>query len=138
MREVLPERLWLSNAVEVGDVRRVLSFGVEALVDLAADEPILVHLPRDLVYLRFPLVDGDGNNSSVIQAAVDVASHFVKTEIPTVVFCSAGLSRSPCIVAAAIAKARGIDPHTSLEQVVKDPPSDISPLLWQSIVNACF
>ena len=138
MREILADTLWLSNAVEIRNMRRVLSFGVEVIVDLAADEPVLHNIPRDVAYLRFPLNDGGGNDPAILCAAVDAVARFIRCGKPIVVFCSAGLSRSPCVSAAAIAKARGLDPHNALEQVVRDKPSDVSALLWQAIVDSCF
>ncbi len=138
MREIIHGRLWLGNAIESRDIKRVLDLGVQAIVDVAADEPLLEKLPRDIVYCRFPLVDGDGNDPVIIRAAVQTTAAFIREATPTLVFCSAGLSRSPSVVAAALARARGIEPHVALAEVADTGPSQISPVLWQQIVTTCF
>ena len=138
MREIIAGKLWLGNAVVMRDIRHVLAHGVEAIIDVAADEPILSKLPRDVIYCRFPLVDGGGNDPLIIRSAVETTASFVRNSKPTVVFCSAGLSRSPCVVAAAVAMTQGDDPHARLEEVASTGPSEVSPLLWADIVNACL
>ncbi len=60
MRQIPPYSLWLGHAGHVRDLRTVLAAGIVALVDLALDEPP-ASLTRELVYCRFPLVDGPGN-----------------------------------------------------------------------------
>jgi hypothetical protein len=61
MREIIPRRLWLGNASDVRDLRRIHDLGVAAIVDLALEESV-PQLTRDLIYCRFPLVDGSGNS----------------------------------------------------------------------------
>src|SRR5215207_1271751 len=61
MRKVDGYPLWIGNA---GDLRRSMELhaqGIEAVVDLAASEPAAT-LPREVVYCRFPIVDGGGNS----------------------------------------------------------------------------
>jgi len=48
MREVRPG-LWIGNALESRDLTRVLELGMEALVDLAIEEPP-ASLVRELTY----------------------------------------------------------------------------------------
>lgn len=67
MREVIVNRLWIGNALDARDVSGVLRLGIEAVVDLAIEEPPIQY-PRDLVYCRFPLVDGAENSPSVLRA----------------------------------------------------------------------
>ena len=40
--------------------------------------------------------------------------------------------------AAAIATAQELDPHQALERVVKDKPSDVSPVFWRAVLKTCF
>ena len=105
MRAVIPKLLWIGNALDARDIKTVLGVGVTAIIDLAIEEPS-IQFPRDIVYCRFPLIDGEGNSPPVLRAAIQMTAHFVRSEISTLVACSAGMSRSPAIVAAALAARR--------------------------------
>ena len=59
MREVPSASLWIGNALDARDTSRLLAAGFEAVIDLAIEEPPCA-LPREMVYGRFPLVDGEG------------------------------------------------------------------------------
>lgn len=102
MREVIPQRLWIGNAIDARDVTRVLDHGISAIVDLAIEEPP-IQFPRDVVYCRFPLADGAGNQPAILRAAIETTANFIASGTPTLVGCGAGMSRSPAIVAAATA-----------------------------------
>ena len=112
--EIIPSRLWIGNVGDARDVRSILNLGVEAVIDLACNE-LPVKVPRDIVYLRLPIVDGTGNPPQLLQLAVETTAHLIASGMPTFVFCSAGVSRSPAIVAAAIATAE----HSSLDDTLK-------------------
>src|SRR5476651_2269367 len=101
MRQILPHALWLGHAGDGRDYHRVLETGIQALVQLAAEEPVL-ELPRDLIYCRFPLVDGSGNDKKLLRLAISTVSDLLEMKVPTLVICGGGLSRSPAIAAAAI------------------------------------
>jgi hypothetical protein len=60
MREVIPDRLWIGNALDSRDVTGVLGLGITTVIDLAIEEPP-IQFPRDVVYCRLPLIDGSGN-----------------------------------------------------------------------------
>jgi hypothetical protein len=134
MREVIPARLWIGNAVEARDVRSVLGCGIVAIVDLAIEEPP-TQFPRDTVYCRFPLVDGAGNSSIVLHAAVRTVSHFLASGLPTLVACGAGMSRSPAIVAAAIAENEQRPLREVLAELTAGQPHDVSPGLLHDIAT---
>ncbi|MFN8706998.1 MAG: hypothetical protein ACK526_19520 [Planctomyces sp.] len=74
-------------------MKGVLAFGIGGVVDLAIEEPS-VHFPRDIVYCRFPLFDGDGNSPASLQSAIDTTADFVTAEQPTLIACGDGMSRS--------------------------------------------
>ena len=63
MYEVLPERLWIGNALDARNPRSLFDAGIAAVVDLAYEEEPAV-LPRRMVYCRFPLIDGEGNDAA--------------------------------------------------------------------------
>ena len=132
MREVIPKVLWIGNALEARDVQAVLGLGIAAVVDLAMEEaPIL--FPRDMTYCRFPLIDGAGNTPAVIKAAIDTTTSFIRGEVPTLVACDGGMSRSPAIVAAALAVIEGTSPEQALERVAAAGPHDVSATFWAEV-----
>jgi predicted protein tyrosine phosphatase len=134
MREIEPGRLWIGNAVEARDLRRVLDLGVQAIVDLAMQE-LPLPVTRELVYLRIPIVDG-GNDAWRLAIAIDAVVKLLRSEIPTLVFCSAGMSRSPAIVAAALSLVRCRPADEVLQEIAAQMPHDVSPLLWRDALAA--
>ncbi len=78
MREVITEKLWIGNAFDARDISGVLDLGIAAIVDLAMEE-LPIQFPRDVVYCRFPLIDGAGNQPAVLRTAIEtIASFMVK------------------------------------------------------------
>lgn len=136
MQEVIPKHLWIGNATEVRDVRAILGLGVLAVIDLAIEETP-VQFPRDIVYCRLPLLDGGGNQIALLRAAVDITARFLDANIPAFVFCGAGMSRSPAIVAAAMATVRQQPFDTALRGLTVGHSHDVSPILWNAIKAAC-
>ena len=136
MRELLPELLWIGNAIEARNIPGVLRHGVHAVIDLAMEErPI--QFPRDIVYCRFPLIDGSGNVPVILCAAVEVTARFIAAKVPTLVFCSAGMSRSPAIVAAAVAIVDREPLVSAVRWVTAGSPHDVSPGLLKDVAEAC-
>ena len=102
------------------------------MVQLDAEEPVLA-LPRDLVYCRFPLVDGLGNDLNVLQLAITTVASLLEKKVPTLVICGAGLSRSPVIAAAAIAVVFQQFADECLKEVAEHFPADVAPALWDEV-----
>jgi len=69
VRPIPGYNLWLGNARDGRDLRAILDAGIQAVVDLAFEEPPAV-LVRELTYCRFPLLDGAGNPPWLLRAAV--------------------------------------------------------------------
>jgi protein-tyrosine phosphatase len=136
VREVIPRTLWISNAREARDVPAVLALGIAAVVDLAIEEPPIA-FPRDVVYCRLPLVDGAGNSPAVVRAAVETTANLVRGAVPTLVTCGGGMSRSPAIVAVALARLEDASPQESLERVAAGGPHDVSAAFWRDVLEAC-
>ncbi len=136
MQEALPQLLWLGNARDERDIARVLDSGVAAVVDLAMEERP-VTFPRDIVYCRLPLVDGGGNRPELLRAAIDVVATFVASKLPTLVACSGGMSRSPAIVAAALAKIDRRPLDDCLRDLTGGVAHDVSTSLWADIRTLC-
>lgn len=134
MREVLPGLLWIGNAFDARDLKTVLDCQIQAVIDLAMEEPP-VSLARDLIYCRFPLIDGQGNSPAVIEAAIGTAVIFVTAKVPTLISCSGGMSRSPAIAAAVMAKLDGVEPAEAMKRVAATGPHDVAPQFWHEIIE---
>jgi hypothetical protein len=132
MRRINPHPLWLGHAGDARDLRRVLSAGVAALIDLALDEPP-PSLTREVVYCRFPLLDGAGNEPWLLRCAVTTTATLLAARTPTLVFCGHGMSRSPVIAAAGLAAAFGRDPDACLAEVLRGGAADVTPALWREV-----
>jgi len=135
MREIIRGKLWIANARQVRDIRATLAEGATAIIDLAMEEPPIA-FPRDILYGRFPLLDGTGNPPHILAACIETVAKLIEAHQPTVIACSAGMSRSPVIAAAAIALIKGISLETSLLKLTESAPHDISPALLQDVIAA--
>ena len=134
MRRIANHRLWIGNVIDVADLRSIHDLEIEALVDLGLNEPIPA-ITRELVYLRFPLIDGAGNRQEVLRLAVETTARLIVAAVPTLIFCSAGMSRSPAVASAAIALATGRSPNECLSEVFAVGPGDLSPPLWHDLIR---
>jgi protein-tyrosine phosphatase len=85
------------------------------------------------VYCRFPLVDGSGNQSAILRAAIETTATLIASGTPTLVACGAGMSRSPSIVAAARATLGGGTLVDAVEKLTAGQPHDVSPSLLAEI-----
>lgn len=131
MRPITPG-LWVGHRGDLGGWAALHDAGVLAVVDLADSEPP-APLPRSLASLRFPLVDGGDNPAWLLRGAIAASARLVSAGVPTLIACSAGLSRSPSVAAAALALARGMDPDEALRLVARSGPSDVAPRLWADV-----
>jgi protein-tyrosine phosphatase len=132
MRQIIPNFLWIGNALDARDISGVLRQGIIAVVDLAMEEPPVPY-PRDVVYCRFPLIDGSGNQLGVLRAAIETTRVLIESQTSLLVACGAGMSRSPAIVAAAMAMIDGITLAEALGKMVAQQPHDVSPSLLGEI-----
>lgn len=135
MRPISVFSLWIGNVGDARDPRLLFSAGIRAVVDLALNEPPAV-LPRELVYCRFPLIDGVGNPPWLLQTAIACVANFLRSDIPTLVYCGAGMNQSPCIAAAALARVRGGSPDEALTWVAKFGAVDVAPGFWAEVKAA--
>jgi hypothetical protein len=132
MRHISSCSLWLGHRGDLCDPRRLISSGIQAVLDLALEEPP-VPLPRDLVYCRFPLIDGADNPPWVLRSAVATAAGLLRDKVPTLVCCGAGMSRSPAVAAAALAATGNRSLDESLAVVLESGAGDVSPGLWRDV-----
>lgn len=132
MREILPRLLWIGNARDARDLNQVLDLGITAVIDLAREEPPISY-PREIVYCRLPLIDGDENQTVILQTALTTVAHFISADLPTLVACSAGMSRSPAIAAGALSLVHDCSFAEALQQVGATGPCDVAPGLWNEL-----
>ncbi len=128
-------RIWIGNAHEARNLHLIQSTGIEAVVDLAIEEPP-ARTSRDMIYSRVPISDGSGNSAVRIRFAVDTICGLVSADVPILVACSAGMSRSPVLVAAAIFQLRGCSFEEALSQVVASGSADVSAAFLKDVVEA--
>jgi hypothetical protein len=136
MHRLEPYQLWLGNAGDLADVRNTLDVGICAIVDLALNEPVPT-LTRDIVYCRFPLVDGTGNDPWIVLSAIKTTASFMTLKVPTLVACSAGMSRGQAIVAGALCAITLQSPEDCLRRVSESVAHDVSPGFWNEVVGVC-
>ena len=133
MRRVLDYPLWVGTARDARDIRGVLDAGIEAVVDLAMDEPP-VQPTRELVYLRFPLVDGGGNPAWLLSAAFRTVQILLFHKIPTLVACGGGMSRSVCVAVCAVNDTFEREtPDDTLRRLAAQGVADVHPLIWDEM-----
>src|SRR5258708_4446486 len=125
MRQIGDYKLWIGHTGDANNQRLLLDTGIEALVDLANNEPA-VQVHRELVYCRFPLMDGSGNPRWLLEATVNTVSRLLIAHVPTIVCCSLGMSRSPAIAAVALSKAYRLPIDECLNLVCGTGPHDVS------------
>lgn len=135
MNQIKPHALWVGHAGDGAAIPSLYAAGIRAIVHLAAEEPP-VQPPRDFIFCRFPLIDGEGNDAGLLRLAVGSVAELIRQRIPTLVFCGAGMSRSPAVVAAALAKIRKIGLDECLKQVTEHHAADVSPGLWNDLHHA--
>ena len=133
MNQVAPRRVWIGHGGEGHDFTQILDLGIEAVVELAEEEPSFP-TRRDMIACRFPLIDGSGNRPEVLELAVATLARLIAADVPTLVCCSMGLSRAPALVAAALARVERTSHHECLKRVTWHHPSDVSPGLWQELI----
>ncbi len=134
MNQISPYPIWIGHSSEGHDFAHILDLEIEAVIELAEEEPSFP-TRRDLTACRFPLIDGIGNRPELLALAIRTVASLIAAEIRTLVCCSDGLSRSPAIVAAALALVHREPLANCLKRVARHHPSDVLPGLWSVITR---
>jgi protein-tyrosine phosphatase len=135
VHRIEPHPLWIGHAGDGRDVSGLFAHEIRAVVQLAREDPPLV-LPRELILLRIPIVDGAGNDPALMRLAVSSVASLIAAGVPTLVCCGAGMSRSPAIAAAALSCTESSEPEVCLTRVTRGYPADVSPALWTDLLSA--
>jgi hypothetical protein len=132
MNQIVPHRLWVGHAGDERNFRQLFDAGIRAVIALAVEETP-GQPPHELIFCRFPLVDGTGNDLKVLALAMRTAGTLAQNQVPTLICGGAGLSRAPSVAAAALALAGGEAPAVCLERVAAHHACDVSPGLWKDV-----
>jgi hypothetical protein len=76
VRQIPSYRLWIGNALDGADTRKLHSEGIEALLDVGLNEPVPL-VSRELIYCRFPLHDGAGNPAALLRLAIETTAELL-------------------------------------------------------------
>ena len=132
MRHIPDYSLWLGHAGDARDRHELLRLGVGAVVDLAVEEPPAV-AGHEMVYCRFPLLDGTENPPWLLRAAIDMTATLLRQKVPTLVACSSGISRAPAIAAAALVRLGRPNLQDALLYLAQFGQCDVSAGLLQDL-----
>ena len=134
IREVYSDLLFLSDAITARDLKLLYDRQIAAVVDLAANERP-ASLGRDIIYCRFPLHDDGSNHDDLLSSAIDCLHLLLRRRFRTLVTCSAGMSRSPLVAAAALSLLTADPLPDCLRLATIGAPHDVSPALHSAIVR---
>lgn len=132
MREIYADRLWTANAREARTPSDLFEAGIAAVVDVAYEESP-AQLPRQLIHCRFPIVDGAGNDPTLLRLALLTTVELLKSGMPSIVACSAGMSRSPAIAICALAVYLAQSPDSVLASVNEKLSFELHGGLWTDV-----
>ncbi|HYW81403.1 MAG TPA: dual specificity protein phosphatase [Thermoguttaceae bacterium] len=125
MNQITPYSLWIGHAGDGRDSQTLFDNGIRAVVQLAIEEPP-IQPPRELIFHRFPLHDGNGNRTELLQIAITSVAMLIRRGVPTLVCCGAGMSRSPAVVAAALTMVEDTRLDDCLKRVTESHAADVS------------
>jgi len=134
MEQIAPYSLWIGHAGDGRAFRELFDRGIQVVMQLALEEAPIA-LPRELVYCRFPLVDGGGNDPEILATAVETLARMLQSELKTLVCCGAGMSRSPLLAAAAISIVEKRPLQETLIRVTTGRPADVATSLIADVAN---
>jgi hypothetical protein len=134
VRHIPDYSLWLGHAGDARDRHELLRLGVGAVVDLAVEEPPAV-AGHEMVYCRFPLLDGAENPPWLLRAAIDMTATLLREKVPTLVACSSGVSRAPAVTAAALVRLGRPNLPAALLWLADFGQCDVSGGLYQDVVQ---
>jgi atypical dual specificity phosphatase len=136
MHQILPHTLWIGSTGDIRDWRHLYDLGIRAVVQLAYEEAPL-SLPHDFVACRIPLVDGEDNPAEILALAITTLTHFLERKFACLVCCQAGLSRSPAVAAAALARLTHQSFTACLNDIAKHHHHAVHPGLRAQVQALC-
>ena len=135
MLEIHPSLLWIGHAFDIREPRPLFDAGISAVVDVAYEEPP-AQLPRQLIYCRFPLNDGGGNDPKHLLQLLRIVTDFLNSSTRIIVACSAGMSRSPSVAAFALAHHLSQPPDEIIARIAEHRSLELKSELWKDLKQA--
>ena len=135
MLEVHPNLLWIGHSLDVREPRALFDTGITAVIDVAYEE-LPAQIPRSLIYCRFPLNDGGGNDPNTLLQVLRTATDLLRSNTRTIIACSAGMSRSPTIAAFTLAYHLSEDPDHVIARIAEAKSLELKPELWADTLAA--
>jgi protein-tyrosine phosphatase len=136
MNQIVPHSLWISSVGALRDIRRLHELGITAVVQLAYEEAP-VALTREFVNCRFPLLDGADTEPETIRLAIHCLTQLLERKFATLVCCHAGMSRSPGIAAAALARMTAQPLVSCLEHIASCRPIQVHLGFFEQLQILC-
>lgn len=135
MIEIHRDLLWIGNAMDIRSPEKLFDAEISAVVDVAYEE-LPAQLPRQLIYCRFPINDGGGNDRAVLRQPIQTIADLLDAGLRTIVGCSAGMSRSPTFATAALSVHLTQPPDKIIARIAPQLRSlDVSSRLWSDVVE---
>lgn len=134
MHEIHPNLLWIGNSFDGREPRSLFDAGITSVIDVAFEERP-AQLPRQMTYCRYPLNDGGGNDPKMLRQTLRTAINFLSSGFPTLIACSAGMSRSPTIAAFALAHHLSKNPEEIIAGIAGIRSLELNPELWRDVNN---
>lgn len=132
MYNIIENLLWVGNAANARDARLLNDNEIRAVVDVAYEEAP-ANVPRAMIYVRVPLLDGSGNSPTHLRFAVKSLFALISDGQQTLISCSAGMSRSVAIAAMSWALFSHRNPEEMLQSIATHHPHDVSSTFWQEL-----
>ena len=134
MNQIKPYPLWVGHVGDGRAFQELFDKGIRAIVQLAAEEPS-IQAPRDFVLYRFPLDDCNGNDPDLLSLAITSVAGLISKNVPTLVCCGAGMSRSPAwSLRSSLVQHIGLD--ECLKTVTRHHAADVLPGFWDDVNRA--
>ena len=121
--------LWIGNAQEIRDPRKLAALGITTVIDIAANEEPAT-LPSDFTYVRVPLNDGGGNEDARLFLAIQTVANVVRSGSPAAIACSYGMSRAPTVTAFGLSEVLNKPATEIIQRIAEQRSLDVNPILW--------
>jgi protein-tyrosine phosphatase len=132
MNQIIPYALRVGHNADGENFKAIFDQGVQAVVQVAWEEMPL-HLPRELMLFRIPIVDGPGNRPESLRLAIVTVAQLLREQVSTLVCCGAGVSRAPAVTAAGLARFTGKPLSECLQLVTQHRHADVQPALYEQL-----
>jgi hypothetical protein len=70
----------------------------------------------------------------LLKLAIETVAALIRSGMGVLVYCGAGMSRSPCVAGAALAMVRGCPVTEGLSLALGSGAADVSPALWNELL----